>query len=182
MRWPETGLRWVPTSPFIPDFSAVEGYPLTGLGTQRGGFKNGIGTAYPFRGLSFHGVRFDALERELKALNIPGIDFRRVSVPDPKTGKPDLGLFVEITDWDQWRPTELSAYLMVLACKLDAHNPFAGMTAQERRSVLIYWGSTKFVDDLAAHGSKVDVGAYEREWEARNSVYQQQSRRYWLYH
>jgi uncharacterized protein YbbC (DUF1343 family) len=128
MRWPDTGLTWVPTSPYIPTFSAVEGYPLTGLGTQWGGFKNGIGTAYPFRGISFHGVRFDVLERELNALNIPGIGFRRVSVPDPKTGKPDLGLYVEINDWDLWRPTELSAYLLRLSCKLSPRNPFAGMT------------------------------------------------------
>jgi len=36
MRWPDTGLTWIPTSPYIPNFSAVEGYPMTGLGTQWG--------------------------------------------------------------------------------------------------------------------------------------------------
>ncbi|HZZ59324.1 MAG TPA: DUF1343 domain-containing protein, partial [Opitutaceae bacterium] len=107
MRWPETRLAWVPTSPFIPDFSAVEGYPMTGIGSERGGFKNGIGSAYPFRGISYHGVKIDTLERDLRALNLPGIGFRRVSVPDPKTGKPELGLYIEITDWDEWQPTEL---------------------------------------------------------------------------
>jgi uncharacterized protein YbbC (DUF1343 family) len=182
MRWPDTGLTWVPTSPYIPTFSAVEGYPLTGLGTQWGGFKNGIGTAYPFRGISFHGVRFDVLERELNALNIQGIGFRRVSVPDPKTGKPDLGLYVEINDWDLWRPTELSAYLLRLSCKLSPRNPFAGMTPAEERTLLIYWGSTEFYRDLAAHGSKVDVDAYVREWQAKAAIYQQQSKKYWLYY
>jgi uncharacterized protein YbbC (DUF1343 family) len=182
MRWPDTGLTWIPTSPYIPDFAAVEGYALTGLGTQWGGFKNGIGTAYPFRGISFHGVRFDVLERELKALNLPGIGFRRVSVPDPKTGKPDLGLYVEINDWDQWRPTELSACLLRLACKLNPRNPFSAMTPAEARSVLIYWGSTAFYNDLAAHGSRVDVEAYVRDWQARNAIYQEQSRRYWIYY
>ncbi|HYD83810.1 MAG TPA: DUF1343 domain-containing protein, partial [Opitutus sp.] len=33
MRWPETGLKWVPTSPMIQDFSAVIGYAMVGLGT-----------------------------------------------------------------------------------------------------------------------------------------------------
>jgi uncharacterized protein YbbC (DUF1343 family) len=182
MRWPDTGLQWVPTSPYIPNFSAVKGYPLTGLGTQWGGFKNGIGTAYPFRGISFHGVRFEVLERELNALNIQGIGFRRVSVPDPKTGKPELGLYVEITDWDLWRPTELSAYLLRLSCKLSARNPFSGMTPAEVRSLLIYWGSTQFYNDLAAHGAHVDVDAYVRDWQAKAAIYQQQSRRYWLYY
>lgn len=181
MRWPDTGLTWVPTSPYIPDFSAVEGYPMTGLGTQWGGFKNGIGTAYPFRGISFHGVRFEVLERELVALNIPGIGFRRVSVPDPKTGKPELGLYVEITDWDLWRPTELSAYLLKLSCKFNARNPFAGMTPAEVRSLLIYWGTTPFYNDLAAHGSRIDIDSYIRDWQVKAAIYQQQSRRYWLY-
>jgi uncharacterized protein YbbC (DUF1343 family) len=181
MRWPETGLRWVPTSPYIPDYSAVEGFPMTGLGCERGGFRNGIGSSYPFRGISFHGVRLDTLERELGALDIPGIGFRRVSVPDPKTGKPELGLYVEITDWDQWRPTELSAYMAKLACKFDRKNPFAGMTPVEARSLLIYWGSTQFCSDLAARGASVDVSAYVRDWQAKAQVYQEQSRRYWIY-
>ena len=51
MRWPETGLAWVPTSPFMPDFSAIVGYPMTGLGCQLGGFSNGVGSQYPFRGI-----------------------------------------------------------------------------------------------------------------------------------
>ncbi len=181
MRWPDTGLRWVPTSPFVPDFAAVEGFPMTGLGCERGGFRNGIGSSYPFRGISFHGVRLDVLERELTALEIPGIGFRRVSVPDPKTGKPEMGLYVEITDWDQWRPTELSAYMTKLACKFDKKNPFAGLTPLEARSLLIYWGSTQFLSDLEAHGAGVNVGAYIKDWQAKAEVYQQQSRRFWLY-
>jgi uncharacterized protein YbbC (DUF1343 family) len=181
MRWPETGLRWIPTSPYVPDFSAVEGYPMTGLGCQIGGFKNGIGSAYPFRGISYHGIRMDSLERELRTLNIPGIEFTRVGVVDPKTGKPESGLYVEITDWDQWRPTELSLYLMVLACKYDSRNPFATASRLDARRFLILMGSTALYNDLASHGSRVDVQAYIRDWQARNQVYQEQSRRYWIY-
>jgi len=182
MRWPDTGLRWIPTSPYVPDFSAVEGYPMTGLGCQIGGFKNGIGSAYPFRGISFHGVRMDALERELRALKIPGIDFTRVGVVDPKTGKSGSGLYVEITDWDQWRPTELSLRMMALACKFDSRNPFVTASRKDVRSFLILMGSTAFYKDLAAHGDRVDVGAYIRDWQTRNQVYQEESRRYWIYY
>jgi uncharacterized protein YbbC (DUF1343 family) len=181
MRWPDTGLRWVPTSPYIPDFAAVEGFPMTGPGCEWGGFKNGIGSAYPFRGISFHGVKLDALEKEFVSLGIPGIGFRQVSVPDSKTGRPELGLYAEITDWDQWRPTELSAYMEKLACKFDKRNPFASMTPAEVRAFLIVWGSTQFYNDLKTRGAGIDVEAYERDWQARDAVYQQESRRYWLY-
>ena len=39
---------------------------------------------------------------------------------------------------------------------------------------------TSFYNDLAIHGARVDVEAYVREWQAKNEIYQQQSRRYWL--
>lgn len=181
MRWPETGLAWVPTSPFIPDFAAVEGYPMTGLGCQLGGFTNGIGSAYPFRGIMYHGVRIDALEKELRALRIPGIDFRRVSVPNAKTGQPGIGLYVEITDWDQLRPTELSLQMMRLACKYDIHNPFASAQKKDLNLFLKVMGSTALYNDLATRGARIDVDAYLRDWQTRNAIYQQQSRRYWLY-
>ena len=181
MRWPDTGLPWVATSPYIPDFSAVEGYPMTGLGCQVGGFTNGIGSAYPFRGVTYHGMRIEALEKELRALKIPGIDYRRVSVPNAKTGQPGMGLYVEITDWDLWRPTELSLQMMRLACKFDARNPFSTAPKKEANLFMKVMGSTSFYNELVARGAKTDVEAFVRECQARNAVYQQQSRRYWLY-
>jgi uncharacterized protein YbbC (DUF1343 family) len=122
------------------------------------------------------------LERDLKSLNIPGIDFRRVSVPDPKTGKPDLGLYVEITDWDQWRPTELGLQMMRLACKYAPKNPFATATKMDVNRFEKLLGSAAFFNDIAAHGARTDVEAYVRDWQAKAAIYQQQSRRYWYYH
>ena len=180
MRWPETGLAWVPTSQLIPDFSAVEGYAMTGLGTQLGGFRSGIGTSYPFRGISHHGTRSEVLERDLQALDIPGIGFRRVSVPDPKTGKPELGLYVEITDWDLWRPTELGLQMIRLACKYDPRT-FASATKNELGLFQKCLGSMAFYSDVAAHGARVDVEAYVRDWQAKAQFSHRQSRRYWLY-
>ena len=42
-------------------------------------------------------------------------------------------------------------------------------------------GSTAFLNDLIAHGANVDVDAYIRQWAAQARVFQEQSRRYWLY-
>ena len=55
MTWPQTGLSWYPTSPNIPHFDSVAGYPMTGLGAQMGKFKHGIGTEHPFRFLTYEG-------------------------------------------------------------------------------------------------------------------------------
>jgi uncharacterized protein YbbC (DUF1343 family) len=186
MRWPETGLTWVPTSPFVPDFAAVEGDPMTGLGCYMGdahvgGFTHGVGKLYPFRGISNRFVKLEVLERELNALNLPGLRYRRVSVPNARTGQPATGLYIEIVDWAEWRPTELSFYLMKLDCRFAPRNPFAAAPPQVVRNFLYHMGSTAFFQDLAAHGSAVDVGAYVREWDSRARAFQQQSRRFWLY-
>jgi len=75
----------------------------------------------------------------------------------------------------------LSFYLMQLACRVDPRNPFAGLTRSDVQLFLRHMGSTAFYRDIAAHGARVDVDGYLRAWQARDALYQQQSRRYWLY-
>lgn len=181
MRWPETGLAWVPTSPFVPDFAATMGYAMTGLGCYLGGFQNGVGNQYPFRGISHKTVKLDRVEHELNALHLPGLRFRRVSVPSARTGQPATGLYVEVTDWDEWRPTELSFYLMKLACKLEPKNPFAFASKGEVDGFLRHMGSTEFFRDIAAHGARIDVDSYIRRWQAEDRNFQERSRRFWMY-
>ena len=181
MRWPETGLKWVPTSPFMPDFSAIVGYPMTGLGCEIGDFSNGVGSQYPFRGLYSPTVKIDVMERELDALHLPGIRFRRVSVVNPRTARQGIGLYIEVADWDEWRPTELSFYLMRLACKLEPKNPFALASKKSTEHFLRLMGSTAFFRDLAAHGARADVEAYLRLWQEQDRQFQEKSRKFWLY-
>jgi hypothetical protein len=38
-----------------------------------------------------------------------------------------------------------------------------------------------FYNDVVAHGARVDVEAYVRDWQTKAQYYQQQSRRYWIY-
>jgi uncharacterized protein YbbC (DUF1343 family) len=180
MRWPDTGLTWVPTSPYITYFQAVVGYPMTGLGCYFGGFQHGVGNEYAFRGISHKSIKLDVIEKRLRALNLPGIDFHRVSAPNARTGQPAIGLYIEVTDWDQWRPTELNFYLLRLACELDPKNPFI-VSAKDAGGFLRHMGSTAFFNDIAQHGAHVDVAAYLRAWRERDRVYQEQSKRYWLY-
>lgn len=181
MRWPETGLPWVPTSTMIQDFGAVQGYAMTGLGCILGGFRHGIGKQYPFRGLKHLSIRDEIIERELRALPLPGLQVRRVSVPNERNGQPTTGLFIEINDYDAWQPTDLSFYLMKLACQLEPRNPFAAATPAQKRTFLIHVGSTAFFNDLVAKGRNVDIAGWIRTWREQARIYQEQSRRYWLY-
>jgi uncharacterized protein YbbC (DUF1343 family) len=181
MRWPETGLPWIKTSEFIPDFSAVVGYPMTGLIAYVGHFSSGVGSQYPFRGIYNPLVKSEVVKRELDALHIPGLQFRWVSVPNAHTGKPANGLYIEVTDWDEWRPTELNFQLMRLACRLEPKNPFLFISKGESEVFLRCMGSTTFYRDMAAHGSRVNVEAYLNQWHAEAAAFQERARRFWMY-
>lgn len=181
MRWTETGLAWVPTSPLMPDFEAVKGYAMVGLGCELGGFKSGVGAQYIFRGLVHLTVKPEVFEKELRALRLPGIDYRRVSAPNARTGQAGTGLYIEIRDYDAWRPTELNFHLMRLACKLEPKNPFASATAEKRSLFLHLMGSKAFYDDLVAKGKNVEIEAWLKQWREQAAVYQKQSQKYWLY-
>jgi len=180
MRWPETGIKFTPTSPRVQDFPACVGYAMTGLGCQLGGFSHGVGEQFPFRGIAFNGLPTDTLLKELDALHIPGLTFRKITVTG-KNGRPANGVYVEVTDWTAWHPTELSFQLMRLTCKLTAGNPFAKANATQARSFNIHTGSTDWWNALRRDGARVDVEGFQRLWQQRNEAYQNQTRSFWLY-
>jgi uncharacterized protein YbbC (DUF1343 family) len=186
MRWPETGLTWVPTSPMIQDFSAVVGYAMVGLGTYWDpkakfdiGFRHGVGEQYAFRGISHRSVKSEIVERELRALKIPGLGFRRISVTG-KDGKPQTGVFIEISDWDDWHPTELSLYLMQLACRLEKKNPFL-VPDIAASGFLRHLGSESLFRELQRDGAKLDIAAIETDLQKHAQIYQNAAKRFWLY-
>lgn len=182
MLWPDTGLAYVPTSTNIRDFETCEAYPMTGLGCMVGGFRNGIGSEYIFRGLSYPSAKPELIEHDLAALKVPGIAFRRITVPSTKPGQPpSVGFLISIVDHGAWRPTELDFKLMKLTCQLERKNPFAHLTPAEERTFLIHAGSTAFFNDLAAKGAAIDLDRWLRLWRSQADVFQAQSQKYWLY-
>jgi uncharacterized protein YbbC (DUF1343 family) len=192
MRWPDTGLKWVQTSGMIRDFEAVQGYPMTGLGSYFDlnpkvnldlGFRTGVGTSHPFRGLSHRRAPLEVLEKELLAIQpkLAGVRFERASAPNTRTGQNGNGLYIRITDYDAWRPCDLNFWMMKLSCKLSPQNPFAPIKGRDFSGFLRHLGSQAFLDEIAVQGAKIDVEKWLRQWREQARVYQEQSKRYWLY-
>ena len=180
MRWPETGLKFLPTSPLVRDFPAVVGYAMTGLGCEYSGFRHGAGKDHPFRALSYKGKTPAQLKADLDRLAIPGLGFRLLPLKDAQ-GRPTNALYVDVMDWNAWRPTQLSFELMRLACRYAPPNPYAKLDAKSVRSFNIHVGSTAWWDALVRDGAKVNLDNFEADWAARCATYQRQTERYWLY-
>lgn len=180
MRWPETGLKFVPTSPAICDFGSVVGYAMIGLGCEETGFNHSMGNPYSFQILSINGKSSDQLQRDLEALRLPGLRFQKVSLSDGR-GRPVVGVLVTVSDWNAWNPTELSFHLMRLACRYRLFNPFLSLSPAEASKFNKLVGSSAWWNALRRDGARVDVEAFLRSWQSADRAYQQQMRAFWLY-
>jgi uncharacterized protein YbbC (DUF1343 family) len=76
MHWPDTGLRWVPTSPHIPTVESVYNYVTTGLLGDCALINNGVGYTLPFSLAGADGLDAFSLAGAMNARNLAGISFR----------------------------------------------------------------------------------------------------------
>jgi len=180
MTWPDTSLQWVPTSPNIPTYESVVGYAMTGLGAQLGGFRHGVGGNFPFRILTFRGQPLDKVESALVKRRIPGLAFPRRTFTNSQ-GHQATGLYVEVVDWQAWRPTELSFWMMQIACELNPPNPYAAVKNSQANLFNKHVGSTAWWESLVRDGARVDVASFVSGWEVQARSFQEKSRPYWMY-
>ena len=178
MLWPQTGLKWVPTSPYIPDLSAVLGYAMTGLGAQVGGFSHGIGTPYPFRLLRYKGKSALQVQQALSALRIPGLSFRILRTKT-KSGASVEGVYVSVSDWAKVHPTEISFYMMQLTAAWTSGNPFAN--AKNPALFNKHVGSTAWWDEISQRGAQARTKDFVRKWTAQAQAFQRSHMQFRLY-
>lgn len=180
MRWPDTGLNFVPTSQYIRNFDAILGYATVGLGCEYSGFHHGLATNYPFRILSFDQQSSAQLQKDLEAEHLSGVQFRSLTTTDAN-GKSVQGVFVEVTDWEHWNPTELSFSMMRLACRYNPPNPFARLNGEQVSLFNKHVGSSAWWAVLRRDGARVDVEAWRRIWRNEADAFREQSKKFWLY-
>jgi uncharacterized protein YbbC (DUF1343 family) len=179
MMWPDTGLTWIPTSPAIPDLSAVMGYPMTGLGAQLGAFSHGYGTHLPFRLLQYTGRAPESIAASLTARRIKGLSFP--VVPFDVKGQARRATYVQVIDWDALRPTELSLHMMALACEWADANPFAAASESARGLFTKHVGDSRVIEMLMQHGQGLPIASLLADWSRYGDQFRQASKAWHLY-
>jgi uncharacterized protein YbbC (DUF1343 family) len=129
MRWPDTGLPWVATSPNLASFESALLYPGIGL-LEATSASEGRGSAEPFRLVGWPGIDPQTLALSLNGQGLAGLHFEPVrftpvSLPGkssaPKYRNRELGgVRIEITDYRQVQPVEAG---VAVACALYAAVP-----------------------------------------------------------
>jgi uncharacterized protein YbbC (DUF1343 family) len=114
MRWPATGLPWVPTSPNIPTAETALIYPGTCLleGTN---VSVGRGTTKPFEWLGAPWINGAALAADLNRLELPGVRWRPVAFQPCVAPYADVlceGVQPHVLDADVYQPVAAGVALL----------------------------------------------------------------------
>jgi uncharacterized protein YbbC (DUF1343 family)/peptidoglycan/xylan/chitin deacetylase (PgdA/CDA1 family) len=108
MIFQDTGLHWIPSSPHIPDLSAVFGYMATGLGEG-----TGIAQADNFTWIGGEGIDSQKYADLLNGALLPGVVF----LPEDKGTRG--GVRLHITDPYRFNPAKTGIYALAYARQLN---------------------------------------------------------------
>ena len=122
MRWPDTQLAWVQTSPNVPSFEAALSYPGIGLVGETL-MNEGRGTSRPFSQFGAPWLDARLATAHLNALALPGVRFEPISytpraIPnvaaEPRFEDQLLGgVRLVITDVATYQPLEVGVHVLV---------------------------------------------------------------------
>jgi uncharacterized protein YbbC (DUF1343 family) len=121
MKFDDTGLLWVPTSPNVP--TPETPFYLVGTGILGELVIIGIGITYtlPFQTFAAEWIDADTLAKKMNMLNLPGVIFRPISYK-PLYGmwqeKILNGVQIHITDFDKVNLIDLQLYFLQVHHKL----------------------------------------------------------------
>lgn len=180
MRWRDTGLRWVPTSPYINSPEAVEGYAMSGLGTQVGQFGHTHRASdgkltFPFRWLTHGKKKSKELATAVNSYFIRGLTAL------PKTIEQREGVYLAISNWGALRPCEISFHMMRQTCIWSGSNPFAALKKNERDLFIKHVGSEAFYNALVRDGARINVRGWCKLWENQAKSFRARMIKYRFY-
>jgi uncharacterized protein YbbC (DUF1343 family) len=115
MSFADTGLTWIPTSPYIPEPSTVFYYPTTGILGELGMVNIGIGYTLPFKLVGAPWIQAAEFAKVLNDQRFPGVFFQPFHYRPfyGKFAKADChGVLIVITDPTVYKPVTTQYLIM----------------------------------------------------------------------
>lgn len=175
MIWPDTGLRWVQTSPNVPLWETTFVLLCTGL-IDNAGINNGVGTNRPFFYAGMIGIDGSRLADALDASNLPGISFAP-AVWTPQSGfwhgRELPGVELRVTDFGSFEPVRTAVEILVTTRRLFPRVIDVKAAALDRD-----WGTASLRLGLLRGLSAVEIVA---GWSRRLAEFRALRAKYLLY-
>ncbi len=185
MRWPETGLPWVATSPNIPTFETALAYAGTGLfeGTTA---NEGRGTDAPFLLLGHPEIDAAAIVAGLDAAKLPGVrvvaqrftprPIAGVATSPRFAGRDIAGVRLTITDAARYQPIETGVH--VLAAFAGAMRTRGAALVTDAKTFNRLAGAARLAKQLNLGVAAPDIVA---SWQAEVAHFKARRSRYLMY-
>lgn len=166
MTWPDTGLRWVQTSPNIPRATSPMYYTATGIAGSASGFDLGIGKAYPFEVVSAPFLNQADFLRYMRSLNTPGVTYSPYG----------NGIKLNIHPHSTANLTALNLYILHYGQR---HSKRSLFNKKDPHSILYKVYGSASIKPYVENGKSID--ALVRSWEPGVRRFQAERQPYLLY-
>lgn len=182
MRFEDTGLPWVPTSPQIPSTTAAILYPATGIIGEMGFLNIGVGYTLPFQVMTAPWVKSVELTEVLNAKQLPGVAFRPILYKPlfgDMQGHTVQGVQIFITDYDKARLSEIQFHVIEAMHQLYPSHVLFSAETEKRNNMFDKVCGTNFIRENFSKQYKTDdILSY---WRNNEQVFKEKSASFYLY-
>lgn len=182
MRFEDTGLPWVPTSPQIPSTTAAILYPATGIIGEMGFLNIGVGYTLPFQVMTAPWVKSVELTEVLNAKQLPGVAFRPILYKPlfgDMQGQTVQGVQIFITDYDKARLSEIQFHVIEAMHQLyPSHVLFSAETEKRNNMFDKVCGTNIIRENFSKQYKTDDILSY---WRNNEQVFKEKSASFYLY-
>lgn len=182
MRFEDTGLPWVPTSPQIPSTTAAILYPATGIIGEMGFLNIGVGYTLPFQVMTAPWVKSVELTEVLNAKQLPGVAFRPILYKPlfgDMQGQTVQGVQIFITDYDKARLSEIQFHVIEAMHQLYPSHVLFSAETEKRNNMFDKVCGTNFIRENFSKQYKIDdILSY---WRNNEQAFKEKSASFYLY-
>ena len=182
MKFEDTGLPWIPTSPQIPCTAAALLYPATGIIGEMGFLNIGVGYTLPFQVMAATWANAVQLTDALNAKNLPGIAFRPIVFKPlfgSLKGQNVQGVQIFITDYDKARLSEIQFHVIEVMHQLyPAYTLFSAETEKRNGMFDKVCGTNYIRQQFGKNYQADDILSY---WRNNEQAFKEKTAPFYLY-
>lgn len=182
MRYEETGLQWIASSPHIPHPTTALFYPVSGILGELGYMSIGVGYTIPFQMFAAEWLEADKLANNLNALKLEGIHFRPIYLKpfySVGQGKQLEGVQVHLMDYEKAKLSEIQFYVMQEIATLYPDRAVFDHADEKRYRMFDQVTGSSFVRTEFAKNNRFDD--IKDFWYNKVDDFKKSSKKYYLY-
>ena len=182
MTYEDTGLKWVLSSPHIPEAITAPFYAVSGIAGELDSLSIGVGYTLPFRLFGASWIKAHELAADLNSLGLEGVVFRPIYYTPfygPGKGHELQGVQVYFTDYRKASLTDIQFYVLQELYKLyPQHDLLNGASENRKNMIDKVCGSKQIRALFLKRHLWADAKPY---WDKDVAAFRKFSKKYYLY-